>query len=294
MEINAANTAASPTLSIRMANQYPNVTRFAARLGVFGIVALIVAGMAAGCMTTTVESGQAGVRYSLFGGTDLDEVLGEGLNMHAPWVTIVNYDARVQEQREEMQVLSADGLDIGTELSIRWHPIRPDLPQLHITYGPDYYQKLLQPNLRSVVREVIGQFTPEQLYSSRRTELQEQVLQEMRESAEGKFVEIDAVLLREIVLPEQIRGAIQRKLQEEQEVQRYEFTLAKDSLEARRKEIEARGQAEYQRIITASLTPQFLQYEGIRATQQLATSPNAKTVIVGGGGAGLPVILGNQ
>lgn len=275
-------------------NPYPNVTRFFARLGVFGIAAIIVLGMAAGCMTTAVDSGEAGVKYSLFGGTDLDSILDEGLNVHAPWVTIINYDARIQEQLEEMQVLSADGLDIGTELSIRWHPIKPELPMLHQTYGPDYYAKLIQPNLRSVVREVIGQFTPEELYSSRRTELQERILRQMQQSTEGQFLEIDAVLLREIVLPDQIRAAIQRKLQEEQEVQRYQFTLAKDSLEAQRKKIEAEGQAEYQRIITASLSPQFLQYEGIRATQQLAQSPNAKTVIVGGGNSGLPVILGNQ
>ncbi|MEZ4703547.1 MAG: hypothetical protein R2834_24665 [Rhodothermales bacterium] len=107
-------------------------------------------------------------------------------------------------------------------------------------------------------------------------------------------MQIDAVLIRNVLLPEQIQRAIERKLTEEQEVERYFFTLQKDSLEAQRKKIEAEGQAEYQRIITESLSPNFLRFKGIEATQQLANSSNTKTIIVGGGESGLPVILGNQ
>ena len=277
-----------------MANNYPNLTRAFTRTAVGVAVFLIVVSMAACGMTTTIVSGEAGVRYSPFGGTDLSQTYGEGLNVHAPWVDVIKYDVRVQEKLEPMDVLSSNGLNIGMDVSVRWRPAAEDLPQLHTTYGRDYYTKLVQPELRSAAREIVGQFTPEELYSTRRAELQEKMEIQVKEAVSGRFVFIDAVRIRDLRLPEQIQAAIQNKLEEEQEAERYEFTIQKERLEAERKKIEAEGEAEYQRIITASLTPQFLRFKGIEATQQLANSPNSKTVIVGSGGDGLPLILGGQ
>lgn len=277
-----------------MAHRYPHLTRAASRAAVAVFLVLLVGILAAGCMTTTIRSGEAGVIYSRFGGTDLEHLFGEGLNVHAPWVDVILYDARVQEQHEEMEVLSSNGLNIGLEVSIRWRPVRDELPQLHTTYGRDYYRKVVQPVLRSASRDVVGKYTPEDLYSTRRSELQQQIFEQVQQGVAGRYIEIDAVLLRDVNLPEQIRRAIERKLEEEQEAERYEFTLEKERLEAERKRIEADGQAEYQRIITSSLSPTFLRYKGIEATQQLAQSPNSKTIIVGSGEDGLPIILGGQ
>jgi regulator of protease activity HflC (stomatin/prohibitin superfamily) len=277
-----------------MAEKYPNVSRMFARMGIWLALIVLVGALGAGCMTTMIGSGEAGVRYSIFGGTDLNRVYDEGMNVHAPWVKVFTYDVRVQERLEDLTALSVNGLSIGLDVSIRWRPIRENLPMLHVTYGTDYDNKLVMPELRSAAREIVGQFTPEELYSSRRTELQEQILNRVRTGVEGRFVAIETILIRNVILPEQIRRAIENKLTEEQEVERYFFTLQKDSLEAERKRIEALGQAEYQRIITESLTPQFLQFKGIEATQKLAESPNAKTVIVGSGKDGLPIILGDQ
>lgn len=277
-----------------MATSYPNLTRMISRAAIGVSIFLVISALATGCMTTTITSGHAGVRYTPFGGTDLDRTYGEGLNVHAPWVDVIRYDVRVQEQLEKNEALSSNGLSIGTDVSVRWRPVTNQLPQLHTTYGVDYYRKLIQPELRSVVREVIGQFTPEQLYSSKRTELQEEIFTLVNRGVEDDFVQIEAILIRDVRLPEQIKGAIEEKLKEEQEAERYEYTIQKERLEAERKRIEAEGEAAYQRIITASLTTQFLRFKGIEATQELANSPNSKTVIVGGGGDGLPLILGGQ
>lgn len=277
-----------------MANDYPNLTRAFTRIGVMAGVFILVIGLAGGCMSTSLDSGERGVRYSIFGGTNLERVYGEGLNIHAPWVRVINYDTRIQEQLEEMNVLSSNGLSIGMDVSIRWRPEEATLPQLHTEFGKEYYRKLVQPELRSAVREVVGQYTPEELYSSRRTELQEQIYEKVKESVGDQYVIIDAINIRDINLPEQIQTAIQNKLKEEQEAERYQFTLEKERLEAQRKQIEAEGQAEYQRIITESLSTNFLRFKGIEATQNLANSPNTKTIIVGSGDDGLPVILGGQ
>lgn len=277
-----------------MTNQYPKLTKTTIRIAIIALVFIIVASMATGCMTTTIQSGEAGVKYSIFGGTDLGFQYGEGLNMHAPWVDVIRYDVRVLEQLEPVTALSSNGLSIGMDASIRWRPNHDELPLLHTTYGTDYYRKLVQPVLRSAVREVVGRYTPEELYASRRAELQEQIVQQVKSGVDGQYVQIDAVLIRDIKLPDQIRMAIENKLQEEQEAERYEYTLIKEGLEAERKKIEAEGQAEFQRIITQSLSQAFLQYKGIEATLNLATSPNTKTIIVGAGPGGLPVILGGQ
>lgn len=244
-------------------------------------------------MTTSIQSGESAVKYSIFGGTDLEKLYGEGLQIHAPWVKLIRYDVRVQEQLEDIDALSSNGLSIGMDASIRWRPLSTELANIHVTYGQDYYRKLVQPELRSAVREIVGQYTPEELYSSRRTELQEAIYAQVRDAVSDENITVDAILIRDISLPDQIRTAIENKLKEEQEAERYEFTLQKEALEAQRKEIEARGQAEYQRIITASLSAQFLKYKGIEATQNLANSTNAKTVIIGGSD-GLPIILGNN
>ena len=47
-------------------------------------------------------------------------------------------------------------------------------------------------------------------------------------------------------------------------------------------------------ILSASLTDKILQDKGIEATTKLAESPNSKVIVIGGGDAGLPIILGNQ
>ncbi len=261
---------------------------------VFFVGILIVILLAGGLMTTTLGPGQAGVKYSIFSGTNLETTYGEGLKVHPPWLKVFKYDVRFQEKLEEITALSSDGLSIGMDASIRWRPNGERLPSLHTTYGENYYAKLVQPEVRSAAREVVGQYTPEELYSSRRTELQQQIIERVREGVGVNFIDVEAVLIRNVQLPEQIQRAIENKLTEEQEVERYFFTLQKDSLEAQRKEIEADGQARYQRIITESLSPEFLRFKGIEATQALAESPNTKTVIVGGGESGLPVILGNQ
>ncbi|MDA0379364.1 MAG: prohibitin family protein [Bacteroidetes bacterium] len=273
---------------------YPNLSRAALRLSLMAFGFVLIVSLAGGCMTTSIGSGEGAVKYSVFGGTDLEKRYGEGLQIHAPWVNLVRYDVRVQEQVEDIDALSSNGLSIGMDASVRWRPEAGALPALHVTYGEDYYRKLVQPELRSAVREIVGQFTPEELYSSRRTELQERIFQQVRDAVAGENVTVDAILIRDISLPEQIRTAIENKLKEEQEAERYQFTIEKERLEAERKEIEATGQAEYQRIITASLSAQFLRYKGIEATQALATSPNAKTVVIGSGSDGLPIILGNQ
>lgn len=276
-----------------MATRAVNVNPNTARRVVIGVVVLVLVLMAAGCMTKSIGSGEGGVLYSSFSGTDLESAYGEGLNVFLPWERMIVYDVRTKTEMETITALSSNGLTIGMDISIRYRPQMSRLPYLHTTFGQDYYERLIQPEVRSAAREVVGRYTPEELYSTRRTELQSEIEQRVASAVEQQFVEVEAILIRDVTLPDQIRQAIELKLQEEQRVQQIEFTIERETREAERKRIEAEGQAAAQRILNGSLTPQLLRYQGIQATRELAQSDNSKVVIIGGED-GLPVILGDQ
>lgn len=269
-------------------------TGFPPGAAVVAVVVLVFLLGAAGCMTSVIEAGQRGVKYSAFSGTEMDRVYLEGLQVTWPWQQITEYEVRVQNQNEKLSVLSSNGATIGMDVSVRYFPDVEQLPLLHTTYGAEYYERLVQPVVRSVAREVVGQFEPEELYSTRREELQAQIQERVRRQIGSQFVVLEDILIRDVELPDQVRQAIELKLQEEQRAEQVQFAIQREQLEAERKRIEAEGQATFQRVITESLSPQYLQFEGVRATRELAESDNSKVVVIGGGEGGLPIILGDQ
>ena len=114
------------------------------------------------------------------------------------------------------------------------------------------------------------------------------------QSVYERFVQLNAVLVRDVTLPIAIRQAIERKLNQEQEALEYEFRIEKAKQEAERQRIDAEGKATANRILSASLTDKILQEKGIEATIKLSESPNSKVIVIGSGKDGLPIILGNQ
>jgi len=153
---------------------------------------------------------------------------------------------------------------------------------------------VVRPSIRSAARSVVGRYTPEMIYSSKRDAIQEEIFEETRKQLEGQHVQLNDVLVRDVTLPPTIKDAIERKLRQEQESLEYEFRLEKAEKEAQRQIIEAQGKADANKILSASLTDKILQDKGIEATLELSQSENSKVVIVGGGESGMPLILGNQ
>lgn len=243
-----------------------------------------------GCVR--VESGGAGVLWSALSGGTQDDVYREGLHLVAPWNTMYIYDIRVHERLEKIQVLSSNGLQVGLEVSVRYKPDAEALPQLQKTIGPAYYEKIVQPAMRAEIRKVIGQYTPEEVYSTKRAQVGDEIFAAIMQAVEGKHVHLDAIFLRNVALPEKLRTAIEEKLQEEQRSEKMKFTLARERQEADRKRIEAQGIADFQKIVSKGISPELLKWKGIEATQELANSSNAKVVVIGSGDSGLPLILG--
>lgn len=244
----------------------------------------------------TIDSGKAGVLYKTFGGGVVTEEapMGEGFHLVAPWNKVFIYEVRQQEVLEKMNVLSSNGLDIKLEASAWFEPIRNDLGKLHQEKGEDYIQRVLLPTIRSAARSVVGRYTPEQLYSSKRDAIQQEIFEETQKIVNDEYIQLNEILVRDVTLPPTIKDAIERKLKQEQESLEYEFRLVTAKKEAQKVTIEAQGKADANRILSASLNDQILKDKGIDATLKLAESPNSKVVIVGGGGEGLPLILGNN
>ncbi len=243
----------------------------------------------------TIGNGERGVIFKRFGGgLDTEKVYGEGFHAKPPWNILYKYDIKKQEQEETMEVLSSNGLEIKIDLSIRYRPIDEKVGFLHNQIGSDFVRKIIIPEVRSSTRKVIGKYTPEELYSSKREAIQQEIYSMTANTLKENFIDLDALLIRSVILPPNIKEAIESKLKQEQISQEYEFRIEKERKEAERKRIEAEGIQTFQEIVSEGINENLLRWKGIEATQELSKSPNAKVVVIGSGEDGLPLILGNQ
>ncbi|NQX86804.1 MAG: prohibitin family protein [Flavobacteriaceae bacterium] len=265
------------------------------KIGLPIIVFLVIGIIIISKSVVTIDSGHAGVLYTLSGGVDAEsEPLGEGINFVAPWNSVIDYEVRQQEIPERMSVLSSNGLDIQLDASVLYQPDIKNLAKLHKEKGVNYVSRVLQPAIRSAARSVVGRYTPEQLYSSKRDAIQEEIFSETQKIVGPQYIQLNSILIRDVTLPPTIKQAIERKLKQEQESLEYEFRLVTAQKEAEKQRIEAQGKADANRILSASLTDKILQDKGIEATIKLSESSNSKVIVIGSGDSGMPIILGNQ
>ncbi|WP_179345042.1 prohibitin family protein [Winogradskyella ursingii] len=266
------------------------------KIGIPIIIGIIILIIVIAKSAVTIDSGEAGVLFKTFGeGVVVDEPpLAEGFHIVAPWNKVFIYEVRQQELFEKMKVLSSNGLEIQIDASAWYEPVYSDLGKLHQNLGENYLQRVIQPAIRSAARSVVGRYTPEQLYSSKRDAIQDEIFEETKLILEKQFVQLNEVLVRDVTLPNTIKEAIERKLRQEQESLEYEFRLVTASKEAEKVRIEAQGKADANRILSASLTDKILQDKGIDATIKLSQSSNSKVIVIGSGDSGMPIILGNQ
>lgn len=234
------------------------------------------------------------VFYTLGGGLDKEHVYQPGLNIVAPWNQMIVFDVSQQKLDESMDVLSSNGLSISVDISVRYNPEQNNIGYLYDEFKLGYGDKLVRQELRSVVRKVIGRYTPEELYSTKREEVETRMEEQMDEILVANNVELNTLLIRSVELPPTIIKAIETKLDQEQQFLAYQFRLEKEKSEAERKKIAAEGEARANQIINSSLTSALLKMRGIEATVKLSESPNAKVIVIGSSKDGLPLILGNQ
>lgn len=280
-------------MSSNRSNDFP-VQGKLIKYGTFFIIFLFFSIILSNTTFITIPAGHKGILFERFGGgINKERTYNQGFQIVAPWNDLIIYDVRTNEGSEEMEVLSKNGLSIYVDLSYRFSPTLDKIGYLHDGIGPMYVDRIIIPEIRSATREVIGQYLPEELYSTKREAIQDEIFTKTKVSVGEKFIELDAILIREVRLPEKLKSAIESKLEEEQMSFQYEFKLDRERKEAERKIIEAQAKADANRILNASLSDKILKDKGIEATLKLAQSPNTKIVVIGGGEGGLPLILNN-
>lgn len=275
-------------------SQQPNTNNLRRLL----IVALVFAPILLlwGSLTVTIPSGHAGLLFHTFGnGVDPDEEpLNSGFHFKAPWNKVYQYEIRQKERMEQLEVLSSNLLKIEMDMTVFYQPDFSQLGLLEIERGKNYEEKVVVPAMRSVAREVIAKYLPEEFNTTKRDEIQQEIDERMKEKLSENYLQLNDVLIRNIRLPMKLEEAIERKLQQEQESLEYEFRLEKASKEAERMRIEAEGIRDYQEIVSRGISQELLKWKGIEATSALANSPNTKVVVIGSAKDGLPLILGDN
>lgn len=253
--------------------------------------ALMILGLA---LSTVVQIGvgQVGVQ-TLFGKVE-DRVLPPGLSVVNPLIDVTRFDTRTQNYTmsavhaegqqsgdDAIRVLSADGLEVVIDLTVLYHVVASQAPKILKTIGEDYQEKIVRAISRTRIRDNAVYYDAVSLYSTRREEFQTRILAAIEKDFRASGLQLDQLLIRNIQLPESVKRSIESKISAEQDAQKMQFVLQKEKQEAERKRVEAQGIADYQRIVNTELSDKLLQYESIKAQQAIATSPNAKVIIMG-------------
>lgn len=258
-------------------------------------ISLIILIMMGSSMFYTINPGERAVIFRKFSdGLDKNHILEPGFEVIAPWNELHKYNVLETQKEETMDVLDKSGLSISVDVSVRYHPVYSRIGYLHETFGQDYSNQLVIPEVRSSVRKVMGRYTAEEIYSTKRNQVESEIINETKEVLQANSIEMRALLIRSINLPAEIKQAIENKLKQEQEALAYQFILDKEKSEAERKRIAAEGESKANNIINNSLTDKLLKMRGIEATIELSNSQNSKVIVIGSSKDGLPLILGNN
>lgn len=286
-----------------------DIRRFAA------LAAYILFGvLSSACSYATVGAGEVAVVWTPDGVRQ--KIYPEGEWKIDFWDRATNYNVRSQERAERLDVLAENGLRIELDTSVRYHIVREEALALHHELGIHYYSILLGPTLRSQARRVVGRYKPEEIYSTQREAIERQIREGVETALRGRHIVLEGVLIRNVTLPPEIQAAINDKLQAEQQALKMKFIIAQAQsesekqlmqvkAEAERQKIEAQAQAEveritaegraqakridgaatdeYERLVQQHMTDKMLRWQQIEAMKNLASSQNAKVIMMGGG-----------
>ncbi|HEX9224268.1 MAG TPA: prohibitin family protein [Candidatus Acidoferrales bacterium] len=257
------------------------------RLG--GILTAVVLLILAWISVTSVPTGNVGV-LTLFGRVT-GEILPEGIHLINPLKSVNKLSVQTQSIKETANVPSNEGLILALDSTLLFHLDRTKAAEVYQKIGDDYSAKVVEPTLRAAIRSATSAHTANALYTSARELVAKQIQDELIVELGARGFTVENVLLRDVQLPALLKTSVEAKQQAEQDALRMSFVLQKEKQEAERKRIEAQGIADFQRIVAQGISPQLLEWKGIEATEKLATSSNAKVVLIGNSKTGLPLIL---
>jgi len=240
---------------------------------------------------TTVRNGHVGV-LSLYGDVDTRQALQAGFHFINPLKSVHEINIQTTEMKESADVPSNEGLIMHLDTSLRYHIDPSRAAELYKGVQGDVETTIIEPALRSDIREVTSSHSANALYSGERDKVASEILERQKTNLSSKGIVVEAIFLRDIQLPVSLKQAIEQKQRAEQESLAMSFRLQKERQEADRKRIEAEGIRDFSRTVAAGISPELLTWKGIEATEKLSDSQNSKIVIIGNSKNGLPLIMG--
>jgi len=276
--------------------------RFSRPVKVIGGVIIVIGMLSSG--VKQVDAGEVGVQ-SIFGNVN-PNTLSSGLNFVNPLAEVQTFDIKTQnytmsavhdeggkEGDDAIRVLTADGLEVIIDLTVLYRVVPADAPKILKEIGLDYNDKVVRPITRTKIRDNAVYYDAVALYSTKRDEFQTRIFKSIEKDLSRRGLLLEQLLIRNINLPTSVKQTIESKINAEQEAQKMQFVLQKEKQEAERKRVEAQGIADYQKILSTGLSDKQLQYESIKAQKDIALSPNAKIIILGGKG-NTPIMLSDK
>jgi regulator of protease activity HflC (stomatin/prohibitin superfamily) len=286
-------------ISALLVRSVPNLRHFS-RIGISVAIGFVLLGIIISSFVQ-IDAGQVGVTR-LFGKVQ-NMVLPSGLHMINPMYEVDRLESRTQNYTmsgindeghksgdDAIRVLTADGLEVTIDLTVLYRVIPAEAPRIVRETGTNYEDKIVRPIARTKIRDNAVYYEAVALFSTKRDEFQQRIFKSIEDEFKKRGLLLENLLVRNITLPTAVKGSIEQKIQAEQESQKMQFVLAKERQEADRKRVEAQGIADYQRILSESLSDKQLQYEQIKAIKELALSNNSKIIMMGGKNAA-PVIV---
>jgi len=238
-------------------------------------------------IVVAIHSGQQGVHWSRFSGTQLNKIHGEGMHIIWPWDIVYKYNTRVQTLENTLEILTTEGLTISVDYTFRFHAVKDGIPMIHKTLGEQYAETFVVPEIKAASMSVIGNYSPEQLYRISTLVIQASIKYYLNKQLLTHNIVLDDYLIKRIKLPEVVSESIEKKMVADQLSYEYDYKIIIEEKEKKRKKIEAEGIRAFEKISGIPI----IKWKGLEVTSEFATSQNSKIIIMGNGDKGLPLLL---
>merc|ERR1719210_66302 len=253
-------------------------------IGCLAIVLLIVF-----CSIRMVPAAHLGLVVTL--GRVHESTLSAGTHLVNPMSQIKVFSTKTTLLEQRNHVPTKEGLSVDVDVAILFRIQKDQLRKLFLTVGQNFVHVLIAPELASAVRSITSKHRAQDLYNENRDKLQKNLTAAMHKVLQPRGITLENALLKELILPLELKKAIEAKAQAQQAAERMTYVIEQEKQEAARKKIEAQGISDFQDIVSKGISPALLQWKGIEATKILADSANAKVIIVGNNKQSLPVLF---
>lgn len=224
------------------------------------VIAVLFFVMSAGVVE--IQADEVGVVFNTLSGDLSDSPLGPGLHIIIPGVQEVTiYSVAQQEYTmsgktgegavqgdDAVEALTQDGQRVLLDVTIIYRVDPAKANEVHVKWRDRYENGLIRPTVRSVTREVLGQFDVQEIYSEERAEVGREIQEQVSEAVGRDGFEVIDVLVRNIEFSEEYLRSIDQKQIAQQEALEAEFRVQERKQEAEQQRELARGDADAARI----------------------------------------------